>query len=154
MASYLTRIVILGLVDQIRRWRLVQKGLSSGKKRRTSTDGGALAAMDSSLIVRGALYVGFSLGMFALFSGVQHIDSRAAEAVVILICGLAIFHLNHQQSAGRNGSVLLVFGGILIHLWLVKLANGVALKSDLGEHYEVLVMPIALAPMVHSVLLG
>ncbi|MDA7626822.1 HDIG domain-containing protein [Akkermansiaceae bacterium] len=154
MAGYLTRIVILGLVDQIRRWRLVQKGLSSGKKRRTSTDGGALAAMDSSLIVRGALYVGFSLGMFALFSGVQHNDSRAAEAVVILICGLAIFHLNHQQSAGRNGRVLLVFGGILIHLWLVKLANGVALKSDLGEHYEFLVMPIALAPMVHSVLLG
>ena len=79
MASYLTRIVILGLVDQIRRWRLVQKGLSSGKKRRTSTDGGALAAMDRSLIVRGALYVGFSLGMLALFSGLQHVDSRAED---------------------------------------------------------------------------
>ena len=154
MAGYLTRIVILGLVDQIRRWRLVQQGLSSGKKRRTNTDGGALAAMDRSLIVRGALYVGFSLGMLALFSGLQHVDSRAAEAVVILICGLAIFHLNHQKSAQRNGSVLLIFGGILIHLWVVKLANGVALQSDLGEHYEFLVMPIALAPMVHSVLLG
>jgi len=89
-----------------------------------------------------------------LFSGLQHVDSRAAEAVVILICGLAIFHLNHQKSAQRNGSVLLIFGGILIHLWVVKLANGVALQSDLGEHYEFLVMPIALAPMVHSVLLG
>lgn len=154
MAVCLTRIIILGFVDQIRRWRLVQKGLSSGKKRRTSTDRGALSAMDRSLAVRGLLYLGFGLGMLGLLLGVQDIDSRWGEAVVILICGLAIFHLNHQQSARRNGCVLLVFGGILIHLWVVKLACGVALRSDLGEHYDFLVMPIALAPMVHSVLLG
>ncbi|HBF17070.1 MAG TPA: hypothetical protein DDW37_05510 [Verrucomicrobiales bacterium] len=154
MAVCLTRIIILGFVDQIRRWRLVQKGLSSGKKRRTSTDRGALSAMDRSLAVRGLLYLGFCLGILGLLLGVQDIDSRWGEAVVILICGLAIFHLNHQQSARRNGCVLLVFGGILIHLWVVKLACGVALRSDLGEHYDFLVMPIALAPMVHSVLLG
>ncbi|HAN82412.1 MAG TPA: hypothetical protein DCQ59_04275 [Verrucomicrobiales bacterium] len=154
MAVCLTRIIILGFVDQIRRWRLVQKGLSSGKKRRTSTDRGALSAMDRSLAVRGLLYLGFCLGILGLLLGVQDIDSRWGEAVVILICGLAIFHLNHQQSARRNGRVLLVFGGILIHLWVVKLACGVALRSDLGEHYDFLVMPIALAPMVHSVLLG
>ncbi len=110
--------------------------------------------MDRSLAVRGLLYLGFGLGMLGLFLDVQDIDSRWGEAVVILICGLAIFHLNHQQSARRNGRVLLVFGGILIHLWVVKLACGVALRSDLGEHYDFLVMPIALAPMVHSVLLG
>jgi hypothetical protein len=154
VAVCLTRIIILGFVDQIRRWRLVQKGLSSGKKRRTSTDRGALSAMDRSLAVRGLLYLGFCLGILGLLLGVQDIDSRWGEAVVILICGLAIFHLNHQQSARRNGCVLLVFGGILIHLWVVKLACGVALRSDLGEHYDFLVIPIALAPMVHSVLLG
>jgi putative nucleotidyltransferase with HDIG domain len=154
VAVCLTRIIILGFVDQIRRWRLVQKGLSSGKKRRTSTDRGALSAMDRSLAVRGLLYLGFCLGILGLLLSVQDIDSRWGEAVVILICGLAIFHLNHQQSARRNGCVLLVFGGILIHLWVVKLACGVALRSDLGEHYDFLVMPIALAPMVHSVLLG
>ncbi|MDA7609623.1 hypothetical protein N8660_04430, partial [Akkermansiaceae bacterium] len=76
--------------------------------------------MDRSLAVRGLLYLGFGLGMLGLFLDVQDIDSRWGEAVVILICGLAIFHLNHQQSARRNGRVLLVFGGILIHLWVVK----------------------------------
>ena len=84
---------------------MVQQGLSSGKKRRTSTDGGVLGAMDRSLIVRGALYLGFALGMVGLFFGVENVDSRVPEAVVILICGLAIFHLNHKQSARRNGSV-------------------------------------------------
>ena len=83
----------MGFVDQIRRWRLVQKGLSSGKKRRTSTDRGALSAMDRSLAVRGLLYLGFGLGMLGLLLGVQDIDSRWGEAVVILICGLAIFTL-------------------------------------------------------------
>jgi putative nucleotidyltransferase with HDIG domain len=97
----------------------------------------------------------FALGMVSLFVGVgDEIKTRFVEAVVILICGLAIFHLNHQQSAKRNGSVLLVFGGILIHLWVVKLACGVALNSGLGVNYEYLIMPMALAPMVHSVLLG
>jgi putative nucleotidyltransferase with HDIG domain len=101
--------------------------------------------------MRGGLYLAFALGMVGLFRGVEGVNaSRVAEAVVIMISGLAIFHLNHQQSASRNGSVLLVFGGILIHLWAVKLACGVGL----GENYEFLVMPMALAPMVHSVLLG
>jgi putative nucleotidyltransferase with HDIG domain len=145
----------LGLVDQIKRWRLVQKGLSSGKKRRTSSDGGVLGTLDRSLVVRGSLYLAFALGMISLFIGVENVTTtRIAEAVVIMICSLAIFHLNHQQSARRNGSVLLVFGGILVHLWVVKLACGVALNSGLGTNFEFLIMPMALAPMVHSVLLG
>lgn len=145
----------MGLVDQIRRWRLVQQGLSSGKKRRTSSDGGVLGALDRSIAIKGGLYLAFALGMVTLFIGVENVtSSRVAEAIVIMICALAIFHLNHQQSARRNGSVLLVFGGILIHLWVVKLACGVALESGLGANYEFLIMPMALAPMVHSVLLG
>jgi putative nucleotidyltransferase with HDIG domain len=151
-----THTTILGLVDQIRRWRLVQQGLSSGKKRRTNSAGGVLGALDRSFAVKGCLYLAFALGMLTLFFGVGDVtsSSRVVEAVVILICGLAIFHLNHQQSACRNGSILLVFGGILIHLWVVKLACGVALNSGLGVNHEFLIMPMALAPMVHSVLLG
>lgn len=129
--------------------------MSSGKKRRKSSDGGILGALDRSIPVKGSLYLAFALGMVTLFFGVENVtSSRVAEAVVIMICALAIFHLNHQQSARRNGSVLLVFGGILIHLWVVKLACGVALNSGLGANFEFLIMPMALAPMVHSVLLG
>mgnify|MGYP002628130972 CR=1 FL=1 len=129
--------------------------MSSGKKRRTSSDGGVLGALDRSIPIKGALYLAFALGMVTLFVGIENVtSSRVVEAVVIMICALAIFHLNHQQSARRNGSVLLVFGGILIHLWVVKLACGVALSSGLGVNFGFLIMPMALAPMVHSVLLG
>ena len=129
--------------------------MSSGKKRRTSSDGGFLGLLDRSLLIRGLLYLGFVFGMVGLFLGVDGVTSgRVAEAVVILASALAIFQLNHQQAASRNGSVLLVFGGILLHLYVVKLACGLANDSELGENYEFLVMPMALAPMVHSVLLG
>ena len=150
-----THPFILGLVDQIKRWRMVQQGLSSGKKRRTNSGGGVLGVLGRSLPIKGALYLAFATGMVSLFVGVENVSySRIVEAVVILICSLAIFHLNHQRAARRNGSVLLVFGGMLIHLWAVKLACGVAMNSGLGANYEFLIMPMALAPMVHSVLLG
>jgi len=133
---------------------MVQQGLSSGKKRRTQS-GGFLGALDSSLWVRGGLFLAFALGLVSLFLGTELVTySRIVEAVVIMICGLAIFHLNHRTSSRRNGSVLLVFGGLLVHLWVVKLASGLALSSGLGADYAFLVMPMALAPMVHSVLLG
>ena len=105
--------------------------------------------------MRGVLYLAFALGMLSLFAGVEKVTyTGIVEALVIMICGLAIFHLNHQRASARNGSVFLVFGGILIHLWVVKLACGVALNSGLGANFEFLIMPMALAPMVHSVLLG
>lgn len=114
-----------------------------------------LGSLDRSLWVRGGLYLAFAVGMVSLFVGIENVTySRVVEAIVIMICGLAIFHLNHHRAAARNGSVLLVFGGILIHLWVVKLACGVAMNSGLGTNFEFLIMPMALAPMVHSVLLG
>ena len=145
----------MGLVDQIRRWRLVQQGLSSGKKRRTSQNGGFLGGLDRSLLIRGLLYLGFALGMVGLFFGLSGASAgRVAETVVILVSALAIFQLNHREAANRNGSVLLVFGGILVHLYVVKLTYAFALQAGLGENFGFLLMPMALAPMVHSVLLG
>lgn len=145
----------MGLVDQIRRWRLVQQGLSSGKKRRTSQDGGMLGRLDRSFFIRVLLYVGFALGLLGLFFGWSGAGSeRVPEVVVILVSALAIFQLNHQGAANRNGSVLLVFGGILVHLFLVKLVFTLALQAGTGEDFGFLLMPVALAPMVHSVLLA
>ena len=145
----------MGIVDQIRRWRLVQKGLSSGKKRRTNSDAGILANLDRSLLIRGLLYLSFGVGMISLLFGLEDFHPRRIIiAVLILIGSLAIFHLNHQQSARRNGSVLLVFGGILTHLWVVRALSTIAEGASLNAEYQFLLVPLALAPMVHSVLLG
>ena len=145
----------MGLVDQIRRWRLVQQGLSSGKKRRTSSDTEILGVLDRSFAIRVSLYLSFAVGMIALFFGLEDVTSNLVmEAIILLICALGIFHLNHKHSARLNGSVLLVFGGILIHIWVVRLAFGFAFGDEITGGYAFLVMPMALAPMVHSVLLG
>ena len=111
--------------------------------------------MDRSLILRGFLYLGFAVGMVSSLIGVDGADLRwVAVAVVILVSALGIFHLNHQNSAKRNGSVLLVFGGILVHLWIIRLVCSLAVGSSLDESFKYLIMPLAFAPMVHSVLLG
>ena len=145
----------MGLVDVIKRWRLVQQGLSSGKKRRTSSDDGPFEKLGRSLALRGALYLGFAVSLLSLLIGTESASlGWLAIAGVILVCSLAIFHLNHQSSARRNGTVFLVFGGILAHLWLVRVACGFANGTALPEEYEFLILPLAFAPMVHSVLLG
>jgi len=93
--------------------------------------------------------------MISLLFGLPDVDlKRVTVAVVILASSLAIFHLNHQQSARRNGSVLLVFGGILTHLWVMRLVCGAAETASLNENFQFLLVPLAFAPMVHSVLLG
>ncbi|MEJ6645158.1 MAG: HDIG domain-containing protein [Akkermansiaceae bacterium] len=93
--------------------------------------------------------------MISLLFGLPDVDLRTVTvAVVILVSSLAIFHLNHQQAARRNGSVLLVFGGILTHLWVMRLVCGAAESASLTENFQFLLVPLAFAPMVHSVLLG
>ena len=145
----------MGLVDVIKRWRLVQQGLSSGKKRRTSSPDGPLEKLDQSLVLRGTLYLSFAVGMLSLLIGSEgNTLGWLFISSVILVCALAIFHLNHQSSAKRNGTVFLVFGGILAHLWMVRVACGFADGTALPEEYQFLILPLAFAPMVHSVLLG
>lgn len=145
----------MGLVDEIRRWRLVQQGLSSGKKRRTQSDAGVLVRLDRSLVIRGLLYVGFAIGMCGLLLGLPGIGRMdMVVGMVILACSLGIFHLNHQLSARRNGSVFLVFGGILIHLWLIRFICELITGSSFEVGFQFLVIPFAFAPMIHSVLLG
>ncbi|MDB4353839.1 hypothetical protein N9Z02_00905, partial [Akkermansiaceae bacterium] len=111
----------MGLVDEFKRWRLVQQGLSSGKKRRTADPKGLFWFLSRSSLVRVGIYIAFALGFGALIMGTNGIADLGqlgtlSVAAVLLVCAVAIFHLNHGASAVRNGSVLLVFGGILFQL--------------------------------------
>ncbi|MGJ8695019.1 MAG: HD family phosphohydrolase [Verrucomicrobiaceae bacterium] len=148
----------MGLVDDFRRWRLVQQGLSSGKKRRTSKEKGLFWFLSRSVLVRAGIYLVFAGGISALLWNASSIAGLGqlqvlAVALVLLISAIAIFHFNHQQASRRNGNVLLVYGGILFHLWLVHVTSGLS-AGWLPESARFLVMPLAFAPMVHSVLLG
>lgn len=147
----------MGLIDEFKRWRLVQQGLSSGKKRRTSEASAAFWFLSQSAAVRGAVYLAFALGLAILcWSSPEHegIGQGLLYAItgVLVVCAIAIFQLNHHKSAGKNGSVLLIFGGMIFHLWLLRLTSGLVSEGSLMA--PILVMPLSFAPMIHSVLLG
>lgn len=147
----------MGLIDEFKRWRLVQQGLSSGKKRRTSEETGIFWFLSRSASVRGGIYVASAALLAAVLwncPGMEPMGNVLLLSVtgILLVCAIAIFQLNHSRSANKNGSVLLVFGGIVFHLWILRLAGGLLVAESQGVSF--LLMPLALAPMIHSVLLG
>jgi len=50
--------------------------------------------------------------------------------------------------------VVLVFGGVLCHLWVILLMRALVDGGRIPPDFHFLVMPFALIPMVHAVLLG
>ncbi len=148
----------MGLIDEFKRWRLVQQGLSSGKKRRTAEEKGLFWFLSRSPSVRVGIYLAFALGLAFLISATAGIASLGYQgtltvAGVLLVCAVAIFHLNHGKDALRNGNVLLVFGGMLFQLWLIHIAKGLS-SAWFSPDAQFLLIPFAFAPMIHSVLLG
>ncbi|MGC6427437.1 MAG: HD family phosphohydrolase [Akkermansiaceae bacterium] len=147
----------MGLIDEFKRWRLVQQGLSSGKKRRTSGETGIFWFLSRSGTVRGGIYAACAALLAAVLWNCPGMTAMGpvlllSIAVVLLICAVAIFQLNHRRSSTKNGSVLLVYGGIVFHLWILRLASGLLIPET--QSISFLLMPLAFAPMIHSVLLG
>ena len=149
------------LFDSIRRRRLTQKGLSSGKKRRTQADGPVAIRLDRSTVIRYSVYAGFALFVSVLAFNFANGGADGAQPVPVtmaslLAVGMAIllFEVWHPKTARRNGHVFLVFSCIAVQLafiWLVTVT--VEADSFLPESLKLLLVPYALAPMILAVLL-
>jgi len=151
----------VGLFDFIKRRRLTQQGLSSGKKRRTQAEGAVVDSLDRSAVLRYSIYGGFA----ALFSLFVLMAAKGPEAPLVVEHGILVgilmmvmvvvaFEMSHQEVAKRNSQVLLVFAGLALHLAVLR---GVAIFVDTNDFHnslKIILIPFALAPMVHSVLLG
>ena len=147
----------MGFIDAIKRWKLAQKGMSSGKKRRTKGDRSVVGSMERSLGLRIFLYL-----LFVVFSSILvfnnterlHFAGAAKTSVFLhisLTIGLVLFFDLQHAHKPKNSRVLLVFGSVFLHLLALRLASVVVAKSS---EFSILLMPYALAPMVVSVLLG
>ncbi|MCH2064355.1 MAG: HDIG domain-containing protein [Roseibacillus sp.] len=149
------------LLDSIRRRRLTQKGLSSGKKRRTQTDGPVAIRLDRSTVIRYSVYV-----VFALFVSVMAFNfangrvdgarpvSAAAGSLLAVVMAILLFEVWHPKTARRNGHVFLIFSCLAVQLgfiWLVTVT--VETNPVLPESLKLLLVPYALAPMILAVLL-
>jgi len=150
----------VGFLDSIKRWRLARQGLSSGKKRRVHSENPVVQALEESFWVRLALYVSFAVGsaVVVMRAGDAPVETAGPpqvvlHAFVLAITALVTFHASHQATCRRNSRVVLVLGGLMAHLLIVRLV--ITLLGDaFPEGFAFLFIPFALAPMLHGVLLG
>jgi putative nucleotidyltransferase with HDIG domain len=151
----------VGFLDAIKRWRLAQQGLSSGKKRRVQSENPVIQALEDSLWVKLALYATFvvSCGVMVLKSASTTSFANeplkgAVYGLVIAVAAVLMFQVSLQTSCRRNSRVVLVLGGLLVHLACLRLVMGLATAGHIPEVYRFFFVPFVLAPMLHTVLLG
>lgn len=151
----------VGLFDSIRRRRLTQKGLSSGKKRRTQADGPVAITLDRSTILRYSMYGAFALLVAILvfnFSNQSgeglHPVAAVVSSLLVVAMAVLLFEVCHPRTARRNGQVLLIFCCLAVQLICIHFA-GLMVDANplLGESFKLLLVPYALAPMIVAVLL-
>ncbi len=144
----------MGLIDAFKRRKLTQKGMSSGKKRRTHGQWSLTDSMDRSLGIRLSLYLIFViLSSFLVVNNVDCIVQNIAEAVFLNIAisvGLImIFEIQHNHKP-RNTRVFLIYVGVMVQMVFIQFVSAVTHDFNL----MILALPYAMAPMISSVLLG
>ncbi len=151
----------MGFLDAIKRWRLARQGLSSGKKRRVHSENRLVQVLEDSFWVKLSLYALFVVGAAVLVlkssAGTAFPDdslSGALGGLVIAATAVVIFQVSLQSSCRRNSRVVLVLGGLIIHLLMLRLMMGLVDSGAIPEQLRFFAVPFALAPMLHGVLLG
>ena len=152
------------------RQQLVRKGLSSGKTRRRRTESEVVETLERGWVARGGVLLAFLAGLWALVyweSGGQCAE-RQVFGGLVFCTALGQLWINHPETFRSNSRLLLVFGVFLLHLGALKgmLLGAEAQVVGTGtvqpgqwsalEKQQIwqLALPLALAPLVLSVLLG
>jgi cyclic-di-AMP phosphodiesterase PgpH len=151
----------VGFVDAIKRWRLARQGLSSGKKRRVHSENAVIQALEDSFWVKAALYATFAVGSAVLVlkasDGTAFADDPFKGALygfILAIAAIVMFQVSLQSSCRRNSRVVLVLGGVVGHLLMIRLVMSLADAGTIPPVFRYFAVPFALAPMLHGVLLG
>jgi hypothetical protein len=151
----------VGFLDAIKRWRLAQQGLSSGKKRRIHTENPVIQALEDSLWVRWALHATFAVSCGVLVLKSAEGTSFANDPLrgglygfIIAVAAILMFQVSLQAPCRRNSRVFLVLGGLLAHLIILRLVMGLVAAGHIPDNHRFFFVPFALAPMLHGVLLG
>ena len=151
----------MGFFDAIKRWRLTREGLSSGRKRRVHSENPVVQILEDSIWVKVALYAGFSLACVLLIlkssAGTLFAEDSFKGALGGFIIGMtavAMFQISFQSTCRRNSRVMLVLGGMICHLLLVRAVMGFADSGAISNSFRLFAVPFAFAPMLLGVLLG
>ena len=153
--------IAVGFLDAIKRWRLAQQGLSSGKKRRIHSENPVVQVLEDSQWVRFSLYVTFAVGCGVMVLRSSPGTSFATDpfrgmfyGVIIAFTAIVMLQASLRPSCQRNSRVVLVLGGLIGHLALVRVTMNLVDAAYIPEDYRFFFVPFALVPMLHGVLLG
>jgi len=141
----------------LQRNRLVEKGLSSGKTRRSLSETRPLKdALASGWWVKAGILLLFVLGLFLLvFTGQQTEPAKKfLLCLLILLTAVAQLWINHPGTLKENSRLGLVFGVILLQLSIIKLVLNQAAAGAILPELAQLLIPYAFAPLTLCVLLG
>jgi hypothetical protein len=151
----------VGFIDAFKRWRLARRGMSSGRKRRVHVENPVALTLDRSVWVRAMLYLLFAVGVGVMVLKSATVSNFADEPLrgalfgfVIACTAVAVVQANYEIVAQRNGRIILVFGGLAGHLALVRGISFMVDANGMPGELKFLLIPFALTPMVHAVLLG
>ena len=151
---------IVELFGTFKRRQLAQKGMSSGKKRRTQGERIVAGSMDRSMSCRVLLYLVFIvitavLSFMSSVGGQGAMSAQSSACVSLLMSSglIAFFDIQHLHRV-RNARVVLVLGTLALHLSLIYVVSLVTRDSQKDMSYVLLLLPYALAPLICSVLLG
>lgn len=145
-----------GMLTSLRKNQLVKKGFACNKTRRRLPRNEFLRSLESSAMVRTAIFAGF---LFAL-AGLIFFGSRGGQAqqclfaMLVFCTAVAQLWINHPQTFLKNSRLVLLFGLFLVHLLIIK-GMRVAIESrSLHPSFGNLLFPFAFAPLIISALLG
>lgn len=145
-----------GMLTSLRKNQLVKKGFACNKTRRRLPRNEFLRSLETSAMVRTAIFAGF---LFAL-AGLIFFGSKSGQAqqflfaMLVFCTAAAQLWINHPQTFLKNSRLVLLFGSFLVHLLIIK-GMLVAIESRaLNPSFGDLLFPFAFAPLIISALLG
>ena len=143
----------------ISRWKLSQKGLYNGKPRRKLKAKDSANNLQTSLIVKAGLYLGFISFMMYLFSCCDKLNTAITTNHTLiyfsLICAcLLSLEINFKKLATDNQKLLLILLIISLQIGLYKYIYLFIEVKELNSSYLFLCLPFALAPITLTLLIG
>ncbi len=150
------------MFEAFRRAQLQREGLSCGRTRRKYQEDDFTESLRCHPAVGKLLMGAFVVGVMVL----MHMASGLADGIAkpgatdalyaLALAGAALIHFNigHRELMRDNRNVLLVLGTLLLHLAAVLGTMKFGLSEGWSGALLVMVLPVAIAPLMLSVLLG
>ena len=125
------------------------------------SENAVIQALEDSFWVKAALYATFAVSSAVLVLKASDGTAFANDPLkgglygfILAITAIIMFQVSLQSSCRRNSRVVLVLGGVIGHLLLIRVVMSLVDGGTIPEMFRYFAVPFALAPMLHGVLLG